>query len=107
LLGMSFGLLAPGAYIPLRWCYSERHARYGPGHLLIESLLRECADQGRSHFAFLGEAFEYESKWAPAGAPHSFLFIFPRTRRGRWLRFLKFGPAGEGQAAMSDPAFSA
>lgn len=104
-LAMSFSLLAPGALIPLRWCYDERLARYGPGHLLIESLLSECVVQGRTRFAFLGEAFEYECKWAPAGSPHSFLFIFPPTRWGRWLRYLKFGRAG-GQTPPSGPAAS-
>jgi len=104
LLAMSFSLLAPDALIPLRWCYDERHARYGPGHLLIESLLQECSVQGRSRFAFMGEAFEYESKWAPGGLPHAFLFIFPPTRWGRWLRYLKFGLASPPRAMAGRPA---
>ncbi|HEY7838003.1 MAG TPA: GNAT family N-acetyltransferase [Terriglobales bacterium] len=88
-IAMSYGLRGPDSFYPMRWCYDERFAASGPGHLLIEEILNACVAERKVLFAFTGEPFEYERKWSASGTPHVFLSAFPNTLGGRLLHTLK------------------
>ncbi len=69
---------------------AEEYDRYGPGHLLIDVLLRECAQQGLGEFDFLCEDDPWKLSWTSQMRPHSHLYIFRKNLRGRLAHLGKF-----------------
>jgi CelD/BcsL family acetyltransferase involved in cellulose biosynthesis len=84
-LAAHFALTCGGGYYPLKVAYDERYSQYGPGHLIIGAVLRDCAARGLSEFDCLGHWTEAKAKWASQVRPHSFCYIFRRSLAGRIL----------------------
>jgi CelD/BcsL family acetyltransferase involved in cellulose biosynthesis len=80
--GNTLFLLKPG--------YDPDYAAYSPSNLLLSMVLRDAFARGVERFDFLGEADGWKLDWAGETRPHSWLFVFPDTRRGRALHFAKF-----------------
>jgi len=74
-----------GGYYPIKVAYDERRSQYGPGHLIIGAVLRDCAARGLSEFDCLGHWTEAKAKWASQARPHNFCYIFGRNLAGRIL----------------------
>lgn len=91
-IAASLGVLGSQTYHAVRWCYDEMFAAFGPGHLLIESLLQECERRNLHRFDFTGPDYDYKRDWTKFSLPHSNLTIFRRNWRGRALRRWKLVP---------------
>lgn len=91
-IAASLGLLDARAYYAVKWCYDEGYANYGPGHVLVEALLRECAAMHLEVFDFTGPEYEYKRDWTPAALDHFILYVFRPNWRGRALHRWKRQP---------------
>jgi CelD/BcsL family acetyltransferase involved in cellulose biosynthesis len=78
----SLFLLKPG--------YDPAYAACSPSNILLSMVLRDAVGRGIREFDFLGEDDPWKLSWTSELRPHSWLFVFPQTRRGRLLHFLKF-----------------
>jgi CelD/BcsL family acetyltransferase involved in cellulose biosynthesis len=75
-------LLKPG--------YDPAYAACSPSNILLSMVLRDAVARGIREFDFLGEDDPWKLGWTSELRPHSWLFVFQKTRRGRLLHFLKF-----------------
>jgi CelD/BcsL family acetyltransferase involved in cellulose biosynthesis len=86
-----FGLTYRGKrYYSPKVAYDEAYASYGPGHLIVEAILREVIAKGCSEFDFLGGWMEWKGEWARVSRSHSSHYIFRRGAFGNALYSLKF-----------------
>lgn len=85
-LGLTYG----GKYFGLKMAYNERYAKLGPGHLLINALLRDCVQRQFTEFDFMGEYSPDKAKWTSLVRPHAFLYVFRKNIYGRMLHTVKF-----------------
>ncbi len=69
---------------------AEEYDRYGPGHLLIEVLLRDCAEQGMTELDLLSEADPWKLSWTSLVRPHAHLYVFRKNPQGRLAHLAKF-----------------
>ena len=70
--------------------HNEEYNRYGPGHLLIDALLCECAKEGLAEFDFLCEDDPWKLNWTSQMRPHAHLYIFRKNLRGRLAHQARF-----------------
>jgi CelD/BcsL family acetyltransferase involved in cellulose biosynthesis len=70
--------------------YDPSYARYSPSNLLSCLVLRNAFEQGIAEYEFLGGSDYWKSKWTKQTKPHYWMFIFPRTFKGRLLHLIKF-----------------
>lgn len=59
-----FGFEHRGRYLLQKAGYDEEFAKYGPGHLLVYAVLRDCWERGLKEFDFVGPAMDDEARWA-------------------------------------------
>jgi CelD/BcsL family acetyltransferase involved in cellulose biosynthesis len=85
-----FGLNYRGRYFVPKAAFDEEYKFYGPGHLIIESILENLGSQGFVEFDFIGPWMEWKAKWTTHYRSHSWLYIFQKSAYGRLLRWLKF-----------------
>ncbi|MDQ3262949.1 MAG: GNAT family N-acetyltransferase [Myxococcota bacterium] len=79
-----------GRFLSLKIAYDEALARFGPGQLLTEDMLRHAITQGLTEYDLLGDDAPYKAAWADQVRPHHWLYIFARTTTGRALCSAKF-----------------
>jgi CelD/BcsL family acetyltransferase involved in cellulose biosynthesis len=84
-LAAHFAFTCGGGYYPLKVAYDEKYSQYGPGHLIIGAVLRDCTTRDLSEFDCLGHWTEAKAKWASQVRPHNFCYIFRRNLAGRIL----------------------
>jgi CelD/BcsL family acetyltransferase involved in cellulose biosynthesis len=80
-----FALTYGGGYYPIKVAYDEKFSKYGPGHLIIGSVLNECVACGLSEFDCLGEKNAALTKWTSAVHVYNSCSIFRNSVRGRML----------------------
>jgi CelD/BcsL family acetyltransferase involved in cellulose biosynthesis len=80
-----FALTCGGRYYPLKVAFDETYSEYGPGHLIIGAVLRDCTARGLSEFDCLGQWTEAKAKWASQVRVHNFCYIFRPNLAGRIL----------------------
>ena len=68
----------------------EEYDRFGPGHLLTDMVLRDCAERGLAEFDFLCEDDPWKLSWTSQVRPHAHLYIFRKNPPGRLAHLLKF-----------------
>lgn len=78
-----------GRYLLAKAAYDESFRRYGPGQLLVHSVLNETPQRGLREFDFVGPATWDESRWASARRTSYRVFIFRRSWYGRLLYALR------------------
>ncbi|HEY7838004.1 MAG TPA: GNAT family N-acetyltransferase [Terriglobales bacterium] len=90
-IAMDLSVCDGHTYELLKLTYDEDLARFGPGHLLIEAILGECAQPpvGLERFYFNGAESQYKRKWTHSGLPVGYVYIFPRGSFGRLLCWIK------------------
>jgi len=71
-----FGLAYNGHYYSPKVAYDERFAAYGPGHLIVDAILRDIADRGFQGYDFLGPRMEWKTEWTKDLRGHSFCYVF-------------------------------
>jgi CelD/BcsL family acetyltransferase involved in cellulose biosynthesis len=84
-LAAHFAFACGGGYYPIKVAYDERRSQYGPGHLIIGAVLRDCTARGLSEFDCLGHWTEAKARWTSQVRPHNFCYIFRRSLAGRIL----------------------
>lgn len=87
-LAMSYGLMCESRFDVIKWAYDETFSHFGPGHLLIEAMIRECP--GLREFHFNGPDAPYKRKWTQVREPLDFLYFFAPTALGTLCHSLKF-----------------
>ena len=85
-----FGLSYGGRYFVPKAAFDEEYKFYGPGHLIIESILKDLGERGFVEFDFIGPWMEWKGKWTKQSRPHAWLYIFRKSAYGRLLHWLKF-----------------
>jgi CelD/BcsL family acetyltransferase involved in cellulose biosynthesis len=70
--------------------YEEELRECSPGHLLVEEVVKRNIAEGLREFDFLGCDLDWKRTWMTAARPHSWLYLFPNSLRGRMLRRVKF-----------------
>lgn len=85
-----YGLSYRGRYFLPKLASDESYNTYGPGHMLIEAILRDCAERGISSYDFIGPWAAYKAKWTRAVRPHHWLWVFRKSLYGRVLHETRF-----------------
>lgn len=62
----------------------------GPGHTLLNMVLRDACERGFTEYDFLGDADHWKLSWTKETRPHRWLFAFRPGLRGRLLHTGKF-----------------
>jgi len=70
-LGLTYG----GRYFLLKYAYREDLKQVAPGHLLVVSILCDCAERGLSEFVFVGGGGWKES-WSKEAREYRRIFVF-------------------------------
>ena len=84
-----FAFKFQGRYLLAKAAYDESFRRYGPGQLLVHSVLSETPQRGLQEFDFVGPATWDESRWASARRTSYRVFIFRKSWYGRLLYALR------------------
>lgn len=74
-----------GRYLLAKAAYDESFRRYGPGQLLVHSILSETPERGLHEFDFVGPATWDESRWAASRRTSYRVLIFRKNLYGRLL----------------------
>jgi CelD/BcsL family acetyltransferase involved in cellulose biosynthesis len=85
-----FGLIYGGRYYCPKVAYDENYAAYGPGHLIVDAILRECLQNGLREFDFLGPSMDWKSEWTEATRKHSHCYVFRNGLFGKMLYLARF-----------------
>ena len=85
-----FGLVRGGVYYVPKLAFDEEHKECSPGQLMLELVLKDCCERGLAEFDFLGPCMPWKLDWTDQVRPHHYLYVFPRSRKGRALHQLKF-----------------
>lgn len=81
----AFGLSYAGRFYLVKIAYDETLKQFGPGHMLVAGILRDCLQERCSEFDFLGPSMEWKSEWAEHVRPHAHCYIFRRGLLGNTL----------------------
>jgi CelD/BcsL family acetyltransferase involved in cellulose biosynthesis len=85
-----FGFTCHGRYFLAKAAYDEQYSQYGPGHLLVLAVLRDCWERGVGEFDFLGPWMEDEAHWAKESRVVGHAWVFRRGFYGRLLHSIEF-----------------
>jgi CelD/BcsL family acetyltransferase involved in cellulose biosynthesis len=85
-----YGLTWEGRYYSPKVAYDERFAAYGPGHLIVDAILRDCLERRTREFDFLGPSMEWKSEWTGETRKHAHCYVFRRGLAGRVLYTARF-----------------
>jgi CelD/BcsL family acetyltransferase involved in cellulose biosynthesis len=87
-ISMQLGLLMDGVYYSPKVAYDEAFSYFSPGHLLVQHIISDLANQGAHTFEFLGPRAFWKLVWAPDLIEHNNWYIFRPNLRGRCLHSL-------------------
>jgi CelD/BcsL family acetyltransferase involved in cellulose biosynthesis len=89
-IAADFGFTYGGRYLGVKGAINERYKRYGPGHLLVDAVLRDCCERGLREYDFIGQSEEWKRRWTSQVRPHAYLCVFQKGLHGRLAHFAKF-----------------
>ena len=89
-IAAQFGLTYNGRYFVPKCAYDESAENFSPGHMLVNSVLRDCSNRGLTEFDFLGPWMEWKANWTPLTRPHNTVHIFRDTLSGSALYSTRF-----------------
>lgn len=89
LVGGHFGLVYKNRYYSPKVAYDESYSTYGPGHLIVLSILEDILPRGFQEFDFLGPWMDWKGEWTTKGRKHTFWYIFQRGLYGDALHAAK------------------
>ena len=81
----AFSLVTDECYYPMKITYDESLRRGGPGQLLLNAILEECADRGIPELYFGGTRDRYKTLWTSATRRQLRGYIFSQ---GYYPRFM-------------------
>jgi CelD/BcsL family acetyltransferase involved in cellulose biosynthesis len=79
----AFSVETENCFYPMKIAYKEELQRGGPGQLLFNGILAECAQRGIPTLFFGGKKDRYKTSWTSESVPHFTGFIFSRDFRSQ------------------------
>ena len=79
----AFSVVTDDCFFPMKIAFSEALRRGGPGHLMFNSILEECAGNGIPELFFGGAKDHYKELWTQETLPHFKGLVFAPGVRGR------------------------
>ena len=79
----AFSVVNADCFFPMKIAFSEALRRGGPGHLMFNSILEECAGDGITELFFGGTKDHYKELWTQETLPHFKGFVFAPGLRGQ------------------------
>lgn len=76
MLAGAFSVVTPGGFFPMKMAHDERLRRGGPGHLLFNAIVNECAEQRIPELFFGGKDEYYKSLWTQETLAHFSAYVF-------------------------------
>jgi CelD/BcsL family acetyltransferase involved in cellulose biosynthesis len=95
-----FGLTHAGRYFMPKLAFDENYRKYGPGHLLIHEIMRDCVEHAILEYDFTGPWAEYKAKWTSVNRSHFTLWVFCKRMRGRLSHLVKFRMEANAKKAL-------
>jgi len=89
-IAFQYGLVHGGVFNLLKLSFDERLAKWSPGLVLQDEVVRDCMARGLRRCAYLGGDEPWKRRWASGAVEHFWLFVFRDDLRGRLLRRAKF-----------------
>jgi len=83
LAAAAFSVKTEHCFSPMKIAYDESLHRGGPGQLLFQSMLQECAESQIPEFFFGGSKDRYKTCWTEETLPHFNGYIFRPGSRAR------------------------
>jgi hypothetical protein len=80
----AFSVVTDRCLFPIKIAYDEALHRAGPGHLLFDAILAECAERGIPELYFGGDEDRYKTQWTAETLPHFNGYIF---KPDLWTQF--------------------
>jgi CelD/BcsL family acetyltransferase involved in cellulose biosynthesis len=84
-----FGLSFGQRYYSPKVAYNEAFSEFGPGHLMVDAILRDVHSRDFREFDFLGPWMDWKGEWARAGRIHYSCYIFRPGLFGQSLHAAK------------------
>jgi CelD/BcsL family acetyltransferase involved in cellulose biosynthesis len=84
------GIVDDGVCYLFKTGYDPALASYGPGYLLVESMLHDLIRRGVQTLDFLGDDAPWKREWTDRVRPHAWYHVFRDSWRGRALRAWKY-----------------
>src|ERR1051326_27858 len=85
-----YGLTYDGVYLLPKLAFSEDFSELSPGLVLMHEVIRDCISRQVRSIDLLGGDDDWKTRWTQDVLPHYWLYIFPKTFRGRMLHRIKF-----------------
>ena len=79
----AFSVFSDKCFYPMKIAHNEAWRRGGPGHLLFNGILEQCAADNIPEFFFGGNKDHYKTSWTEDSIPHYDGMIFAPGFRGR------------------------
>jgi CelD/BcsL family acetyltransferase involved in cellulose biosynthesis len=85
-----FGVTYGGRYFMPKLAHDEQFDQYSPGHLLVDAILRDCAERGVTEYDYLGPDHEWKLRWTNTVRPHTSFFVYRNAAYARALWAARF-----------------
>ena len=85
-----YAMIEEGIYYLFKPGYDPALASYGPGHLLVDAVIRDLIPRGVRELDFLGDDMPWKREWTDQARPHAWRYVFSRGPFGRALHAWKF-----------------
>ncbi len=89
-VAMQFGMTLNGRYHLPKVAFDETKAEFSPGHVLMQEIIRDCAERGLTEIDFLGNADNWKARWANTDRAYERLSIFRPSLAGRLGHTIRF-----------------
>jgi len=76
MVAAAFSLVTDDCFYPVKIAYNESLRRAGPGHLLINAILEECAERRIRELDFGGSKDRFKTLWTSAARQHFTGIVF-------------------------------
>jgi CelD/BcsL family acetyltransferase involved in cellulose biosynthesis len=79
----AFSVVADDCFFPMKITYDEALGHGGPGQVLLNGIMQECAKNGIPELFFGGGKDHYKTLWTSKTLPHFNGFVFNKNLRAR------------------------
>ena len=90
LLAAHLGLCYRDVYYSPKLAYDETFKQFAPGHLIISSILEDCAARGVHLYDITGPDDEWKLRWTDSLRPRSRFLVFQNGLAGKLAHTMRF-----------------